>query len=38
MNPLCFEKNYRQRFNGYKEFCHEQVEVRIDEFLKGCCN
>lgn len=38
MNPLCLEKNYRKRFNGYKEFCHEHVEARIDEFLKRCCN
>ena len=38
MNPLCFEKNYRQRFNGFKEFCHECAEARIDEFLKRCCN
>jgi len=30
--------NYRQRFNGYKEFCHEHVETKIDEFLKRSCN
>lgn len=38
MKALCFEKNYRQRFAGFKEFCHDRVEVRIDDFLKGFCN
>jgi len=38
MNPLCLVMNYRQRFNGYKEFCHEHVETKIDEFLKRSCN
>ena len=38
MRTLCFENNYKQRFARYKEFCHEQVEVNIDEFLKKFCN
>lgn len=38
MKTLCFTGNYRQRFARYKEFCHEKVEVNIDEFLKKFCN
>ena len=38
MKTLCFKGYYKQRFAAYKEFCHEQVEVKIDEFLKRYCN
>ena len=38
MKTLCFEGYYTQRFAAYKEFCHEHVEVKIDEFLKKFCN
>ena len=38
MKTLCFEGNYKRRINAYKEFCHDQVEVKIDEFLKQSCN
>ena len=38
MKTLCFKGYYRQRFAAYKEFCHEKVEVKIDEFLKKFCN
>jgi putative transposase len=38
METLCFEKNYIRRFARYKEFCPEQVEVKLDEFLKRFCN
>ncbi len=38
MKTLCFKGYYRQRFAAYKEFCHEQVEVKIDEYLKRFCN
>ena len=38
MKTLCFKGYYRQRFAAYKEFCHEEVEVKIDEFLKKFCN
>ena len=38
MRTLCFKGYYRQRFAAYKEFCHEQVEVKIDEYLKRFCN
>jgi transposase-like protein len=38
MKTLCFESNYKQRFKRYKEFCHEQVEVKIDEYMKRYCN
>ena len=38
MRTLCFDRYYKQRFRAYKEFCHEQAEVKIDEFLKRYCN
>ena len=38
MKTLCFKGYYKQRFAAYKEFCHEQVEVKIDEFVKSFCN
>jgi len=38
MKPLRLKGYYSQRFAAYKEFCHEQVEVTIDEFLKTFCN
>ncbi len=38
MKTLCFEGYYKQRFAAYKEFCNEQVEVKLDEFLKRYCN
>lgn len=38
METLCFEKNYIKRFARYKEFCHERVEVRMDEYIKRYCN
>ncbi len=38
MKTLCFNGYYTKRFARYKEFCHDRVEVRIDEFLKRYCN
>ena len=38
MRTLCFKGYYRQRFAAYKEFCHEQVESKIDDYLKRFCN
>ena len=38
METLCFEGNYTKRFARYKEFCHEQVEVVMSEFMKRFCN
>lgn len=38
METLCFKGYYTKRFARYKEFCHEHVEVKIDEFLKRYCN
>lgn len=38
MKTLCFKGNYKQRFARYKEFCHERVEVKIDEFWRRYCN
>lgn len=38
MKTLCFKGYYRQRFAAYKEFCHEQLEVKIDEYVKRFCN
>jgi putative transposase len=38
MEQLCFKGYYTKRFARYKEFCHEHVEARIDEFLKRYCN
>ena len=38
METLCFEGHYTRRFARSREFCNEQVEVKIDEFLKRFCN
>lgn len=38
METLCFKGYYTKRFARYKEFCHELVEDKIDEFLKKFCN
>ena len=38
METLCFEGHYTRRFARSREFCNEQVEVKIDEFLKKFCN
>lgn len=38
METLCFEGYYTKRLARSREFCNEQVEVKIDEFLKRFCN
>jgi len=38
METLCFEGHYTRRLARSREFCNEQVEVKIDEFLKKFCN
>src|SRR3989338_564859 len=38
MEPLCFQGYYRKRFARYKEFCNQQVEGVLDQFLKGFCD
>jgi len=38
METLCFEGHYTRRFARSREFCNEQIEVKIDEFLKRFCN
>lgn len=38
METLCFEGHYTRRFARCREFSNEQVEVKIDDFLKKFCN
>src|ERR1051326_1263205 len=38
MRTLCFEGNFNARMRRYKEFCHEQVEGVLGEFMKRFCN
>ena len=38
MRTLCFEGDFKRRMAWYKEFCHEQAEGVLDEFLKRFCN
>ncbi|MFH1879107.1 MAG: IS256 family transposase [Candidatus Omnitrophota bacterium] len=38
MRTLCFNGYYTQRFARYKEFCNNQVEVVLDDFLRQFCN
>ena len=38
METLCFTGNYRKRMGRVKEFCHEKVEVVLDEVLGIFCN
>ena len=38
MQTLCFTGDNTKRFARYKEFCNEQVEFVLDEFLKQFCN
>lgn len=38
MRTLCFEGDFNRRMAWYKEFCHEEAEVVLDEFLKRFCN
>lgn len=38
MRTLCFEGDFKRRMAWYKEFCHEQAEVVLDQFLKKFCN
>lgn len=38
IETLCFEGHFKRRMARYKEFCHEQAEGVLDEFLRRFCN